>query len=107
MKFWKQDEKTLEQIIFHSARIQNPAQNQAFLDHFLDFPYDLSQVLFIATANNTGNIATAVLDRLEMIEMPSYTDEEKLISGMLCLGESDNGVMLFDEIQKLIKSCHI
>jgi len=38
---------------------------------------DLSQVLFIATANNTHNIATAVMDRLEPISMPSYTDEEK------------------------------
>lgn len=59
----------------------DPAQNHAFLDHYLDFPYDLSQVLFIATANNTGSIATAVMDRLEPIQMPSYSDEEKLIIG--------------------------
>jgi len=63
------------------VELLDPAQNQAFLDHYLDFPYDLSQVLFIATANNTGNIATAVLDRLEPIIMPSYSDEEKLIIG--------------------------
>lgn len=63
------------------VELLDPAQNQAFLDHFLDFPYDLSQVLFIATANNTGNIATAVLDRLEPIQMPSYSDEEKLVIG--------------------------
>lgn len=63
------------------VELLDPAQNQAFLDHYLDFPYDLSQVLFIATANNTGNIATAVLDRLEPIMMPSYSDEEKLIIG--------------------------
>lgn len=59
----------------------DPAQNPFFLDYYLDFPYDLSQVLFIATANNTGNIATAVLDRLEPIMMPSYSDEEKLTIG--------------------------
>lgn len=59
----------------------DPAQNHSFVDHYLDFPYDLSQVLFIATANNTGNIATAVLDRLEPIQMPSYSDEEKVIIG--------------------------
>ncbi|HCE30447.1 MAG: Lon protease [Candidatus Daviesbacteria bacterium GW2011_GWB1_39_5] len=63
------------------VELLDPAQNQAFTDHYLDFPYDLSQVLFIATANNTGNIATAVLDRLEPIVMPSYSDEEKLIIG--------------------------
>ncbi|MBI2196249.1 AAA family ATPase [Candidatus Daviesbacteria bacterium] len=63
------------------VELLDPAQNQAFLDHYLDFPYDLSQVLFIATANNTGNIATAVLDRLEPIVMPSYSDGEKLVIG--------------------------
>lgn len=63
------------------VELLDPAQNQAFVDHYLDFPYDLSQVLFIATANNTGNIATAVLDRLEPIIMPSYSDEEKLAIG--------------------------
>ena len=56
-------------------------QNMAFVDHFIDYPFDLSEVLFIATANNTGNISTAVLDRLEPIQMPSYTDEEKVIIG--------------------------
>lgn len=56
-------------------------QNQAFVDHYLDFPFDLSQVLFIATANNTTNIATAVMDRLEPIIMPSYSDEEKITIG--------------------------
>jgi ATP-dependent Lon protease len=44
----------------------------------LDYPFDLSQVLFVATGNNTKNVATAVLDRLEIIQMPSYTDEEKI-----------------------------
>ncbi len=56
-------------------------QNFAFLDHYIDFPIDLSQVLFITTANNTTNIATAVLDRLEVIQMPAYSDSEKIIIG--------------------------
>lgn len=63
------------------VELLDPQQNQAYLDHYLDFTFDLSQVLFIATANNTTNIATAVLDRLEPIQMPSYSDEEKMVIG--------------------------
>lgn len=55
----------------------DPEQNKAFIDKYIDYPFDLSKVLFVATANNTTNVATAVLDRLQIIQMPSYTDEEK------------------------------
>ncbi|PIU03727.1 hypothetical protein COT44_01695 [Candidatus Shapirobacteria bacterium CG08_land_8_20_14_0_20_39_18] len=64
------------------VELLDPEQNAAFTDHFLDYPFDLSEVLFIATANNTGNISTAVMDRLEPMMMPSYTDEEKIKIGM-------------------------
>jgi ATP-dependent Lon protease len=59
----------------------DPEQNMGFRDHFIDFPFDLSEVLFIVTCNNTTNISVAVLDRLEPIQMPSYSDQEKIIIG--------------------------
>ncbi len=56
----------------------DPEQNQHFADHFIDFPFDLSNVLFIATSNNTKDISTAVVDRMQIIQMPSYSDDEKI-----------------------------
>lgn len=63
------------------VELLDPEQNHAFTDHYVDYPVDLSEVLFIATVNNTTNIATAVLDRLELVQMPSYSDEEKFMIG--------------------------
>jgi len=63
------------------VELLDPEQNAAFRDHFLDYPFDLSEVLFIATCNNTSSISVAVMDRLEPIQMPSYTDEEKIAIG--------------------------
>lgn len=63
------------------VELLDPEQNSAFTDHYVDYPVNLSKVLFVATANNTTNISTAVLDRLEMVQMPSYSDEEKMVIG--------------------------
>ena len=63
------------------VELLDPKQNHAFTDHYLDYPFDLSEALFIATANNTTNISTAVMDRLEPISMPSYSDLEKITIG--------------------------
>lgn len=88
------------------VELLDPGQNHAYTDYYVDYPVDLSEVLFVATANNTHHIATAVLDRLEPISMPSYSDAEKIAIGKDYMfpkileesGISEGGLVLSDEV---------
>ncbi len=75
----RSSEEANKDIMGVLVELLDPAQNHSFRDTYMDYPVNLSHAIFLATANNTGAIATAVLDRMEKIAMPSYTDQEKIV----------------------------
>ncbi|MCA9091576.1 MAG: AAA family ATPase, partial [Planctomycetaceae bacterium] len=72
-------EQARAQIMGVLLELLDPEQNFEFTDYFINYPFDLSEVVFLASANNTAGISNAVLDRMEVIKMPGYTDDEKIV----------------------------
>jgi len=69
----------LNDVMAVLLEILDPEQNQRFIDHYVDYPVNLSNVFFICTANNLGGLSAALLDRVEVIRFTSYSDEDKEI----------------------------
>jgi len=89
--------------------VLDPEQNATFRDHYLDVPFDLSKVLFIATANWIDPIPEPLRDRMEIIELPGYTEEEKIHIAKRFLiprQTSEHGVRLGEQIEFTDEALH-
>jgi Lon-like ATP-dependent protease len=92
----------------------DPEQNSNFLDHYLDVPIDLSRVLFICTANYTDSIPEPLKDRMEMIEVGGYKDDEKLAiaekflvpTARTTTGLTEDNILISEDALKELISIH-
>ena len=90
--------------------VLDPEQNKTFRDHYLDLPFDLSKVLFICTANTTDTVPGPLLDRMDVIALSGYTEDEKLGIAQRYLtpkqieqhGLSDDNIAISDEALRLV-----
>jgi len=71
----------LSDVMAVLLEVLDPEQNSTFMDHYIDYPIDLSNVFFICTANNLGGLSAALLDRVEVIRFTSYSDQDKEVIG--------------------------
>ncbi len=98
------------QILDTLLEILDPNENSHFTDHYIDIPFDLSNTLFICTANHVSGIPAPLLDRMEIIEIPSYTTEEKIEIAKECMIPriiesyylKQDEILISDEIIQLI-----
>ena len=89
--------------------VLDPEQNATFRDHYLDVPFDLSKVLFIATANWLDPIPEPLRDRMEIIELPGYTEEEKVhiaYNYLIPRQAKEHGITLGEQIEFTDEALH-
>ena len=100
----------LNDVMAALLEILDPEQNSSFMDHYIDYPIDLSNVFFICTANNLGGLSAALLDRLEVIRFTSYSDEEKKVIAnsyilprvLSSMGLTTEHIQIADEVWPLL-----